>query len=235
MAKMSEMSKSTPESLSHGSHDCIIYVDMQNDFCKYGKDGMGSLAVSNADSIIPALNFLREKSESSENNVLIVCTQDWHPKNHMSFASTYSKEPFTEMLIKDETQMLWPDHCVQHSIGAEFHPSFKTKETDIIIKKGLYNVDSYSGFGAVDKLCEETGLREILIKNNVKRVFVCGIAADYCVKFTALDASIYSKLETYYITDGTMPVDIKNMDRVYNELKDANVHMCTIDEASKML
>ena len=153
----------------------LIIVDMQNDFCPGG-----ALAVEKGDTIVLGINQIASKFE------IVVTTQDWHPQNHGSFASNHADaKPFDMGTLSGRDQILWPDHCVQNSPGAEFHPALQVNAQNFI--KGTNPAaDSYSGF--FDDDGASTGLDEYLKNENVTQVYICGLATDYCVKFTALDA-----------------------------------------------
>lgn len=158
--------------------NALIVVDVQNDFCPGG-----SLAVSGGDQVAPYINSIRE------NYPLVMFSQDWHPPGHKSFCSN---NPGTEVgqFIKlgGQDQIMWPDHCVQNTAGAEFWKDLDRRAGDPVVRKGeLAEVDSYSAFFDNDHE-HETGLRELLQARGVTDVHVVGLATDYCVKFTVLDA-----------------------------------------------
>ncbi|MCF7805578.1 MAG: bifunctional nicotinamidase/pyrazinamidase [Candidatus Marinimicrobia bacterium] len=179
--------------------DALIVVDMQNDFMPGG-----ALAVEDGDSIIPGVNKLMEKFNSK--NLPIVFTQDWHTENHRSFASAHEgKEPFDPYEEPGIGPVLWPDHCVQGSEGADFHPNVNTTLPDAIVRKGYNkNRDSYSGFVENDHETE-TGLDGYLSNRKIKRIFICGLAMDYCAFFTAKDGADKG-YEVFYLSDLTLPV-----------------------------
>jgi len=154
----------------------LIIVDVQNDFCPGG-----ALAVNDGDAIVPIINALQSKFD------LIVATQDWHPPRHKSFASSWNKSPGELIELGGAPQILWPDHCVQNTSGAEFHPQLETRNAKVFVKGTDENVDSYSGFFD-NHHTHATGLGDFLKEHNADEVHVCGLATDYCVKFTALDA-----------------------------------------------
>jgi len=180
----------------------LIIVDVQNDFCSGG-----SLAVPDADAIIPVINDLRQSLKPD----LVVLTQDWHPEGHSSFVPTGP----------------WPPHCVQGTTGAAFHPSLTVLPTDIIIQKGTkVEVDSYSGFGTKlfkDPPIERTGLEGILCKNDIRYVYVVGLAFDYCVVATATDAREYAY--TTVIRNATRAVSCETAAKAEAELKAAKVNI----------
>ena len=150
----------------------LIMVDVQNDFCPGG-----SLAVENGDRIIPFINRLSNSGKFD----IVVATQDWHPKHHISFASSHHVEPFTKV----GEEIVWPDHCVQGTPGAELRPSLDQKPINVIIRKGMdLGVDSYSGFA--DQNGKLTGMKKLL--DGVDEIVIVGIATDVCVKATATDA-----------------------------------------------
>ena len=156
--------------------DALIIVDVQNDFCTGG-----NLAVEGAENIIPELNRIA----SHFNHVVL--TQDWHPAGHSSFASVYGKKPLETINLEYGQQVLWPDHCVQGTTGAEFHPELNADVARLVIRKGINkSIDSYSGFFENDQ-STSTGLTGFLTNIGINRVFVCGIVYEFCVGFTALD------------------------------------------------
>ena len=155
----------------------LIIVDIQNDFCQGGK-----LEVPNADSIIPSVNNIQKEFNT------IILTQDWHPKDHKSFASQHKKKPFTQIKMTYGNQILWPDHCIQGTKGSEFHQDLNTRRANMIIRKGYRkNIDSYSAFFENDKKTS-TGLNGFLKDLCIKDIFLCGLAFDYCVLYSAIDA-----------------------------------------------
>lgn len=158
--------------------DCLIIIDVQNDFC-----AGGALAVPDAEAILPVINDL------ISNFTTIVLTQDWHPAGHSSFASSHSgKQPFDNIQLDYGDQTLWPDHCIQGSSGAAFHSILKTDAAQLIIRKGFRSsIDSYSAFFENDHKTP-TGLSQYLRERDITRVVCVGLALDYCVRFSAIDA-----------------------------------------------
>ena len=158
--------------------DCLVIIDVQNDFC-----AGGSLAVPDADSIVPVINSLQARFSN------IVLTQDWHPAGHSSFASEHAgKQPFDTVQLAYGQQTLWPDHCVSGSSGAQFHEQLDTNVAQLVIRKGFREeIDSYSAFFENDHTTP-TGLTGYLRERNITRVVCVGLALDYCVRYTALDA-----------------------------------------------
>jgi nicotinamidase/pyrazinamidase len=162
------------------STDALLVIDAQNDFCEGG-----ALAVQGGAGIMPLINRLAARFDT------MIATQDWHTPDQISFASNHAgATPFTQIEVAYGRQMLWPDHCLQGSVGADFHPAVApaAQKALAVIRKG-YNpaVDSYSGFYENDRRTA-TGLAGLLRDLGVKRLFLCGLAYDYCVRFTAEDA-----------------------------------------------
>lgn len=162
-------------------HDALIVIDLQNDFCPGG-----ALAVKDGDAVVPGIIELAKKFET------VVLTQDWHPSGHASFASSHNAAPFSTTQLAYGEQTLWPDHCVQGSSGAHFHHlvshSGMQDQACAIVRKGMNpNVDSYSAFYENDKTTA-TGLAGYLKDRNIERVFVVGLAYDFCVAYSAIDA-----------------------------------------------
>lgn len=185
------------------SRDALIIVDMQYDFIPGG-----SLPVEEGDLIIEGLNQITNLFK--KNKATVVLTQDWHPQNHLSFASNHpGKSPGDEFTSEDRAigPVLWPDHCVQNTKGAEFHNDLKIDLADKVIQKGMNpNVDSYSGFRDNDKN-SETGLRDYLNSKKIRRIFVCGLALDYCCYYTAMDGFEFD-YRVYFLVDLTRGVNL---------------------------
>jgi len=160
--------------------DALIVVDMQNDFMP-----TGALSVGGGDEIVAPINNLAERFY--QHNNIIAMTQDWHPPGHLSFASSHGKKPYEPYEVGGIGPVLWPDHCVQDTEGSEFHPEVKVKYARAIIRKGYRpNVDSYSTFIENDKKTH-TGLSGYLHALGINRVFLCGLALDYCIYYSAVD------------------------------------------------
>ena len=159
--------------------EALIVIDIQNDFCPGG-----ALAVAEGDAIIPAVNAMMDGFAA------VVLTQDWHPAGHSSFASSHpGKGPFESVTMPYGEQTLWPDHCVQGSAGAGFHPALRTDRADLIIRKGFRpGIDSYSAFFENDRTTP-TGLDGYLRTRGIAAVTFVGLATDYCVAYSALDAA----------------------------------------------
>ncbi|MFO7560242.1 MAG: bifunctional nicotinamidase/pyrazinamidase [Desulfobacterales bacterium] len=179
--------------------DALIVVDMQNDFMPGG-----ALAVEKGDAFLVQVNELMTLFKKFD--YPIVFTQDWHPPDHQSFASRHpGKHPFDSYEAPGIGPVLWPDHVVQGTYGAQFHPDLDTRFAETIIRKGYHTkIDSYSGFLENDHVTE-TGLDGYLRSRKVKRVFICGLAADYCAYFTAADGA-EKGYEVFYLSDLTNPV-----------------------------
>ncbi|SIT98234.1 nicotinamidase/pyrazinamidase [Epilithonimonas bovis DSM 19482] len=177
----------------------LIIVDVQNDFCEGG-----ALAVPDADSIIPYINLLLEENEYDQ----VVLTQDWHPANHKSFASNNGKNVGETISLNGVPQFMWPDHCVQGTFGADFHSDLNRDKVTHIIQKGKNpEIDSYSAFQDNNHFMK-TGLEDFLRYHDIQLVEIVGLALDYCVKFTALDA-INAGFVTCLHFNGTKAVNVK--------------------------
>jgi nicotinamidase/pyrazinamidase len=192
----------------------LILVDIQNDFIPGG-----ALAVPGGDQIIPTVNRLQRLFD------VVVATRDWHPPDHGSFAANHpGKKPGDVIQLDGLSQVLWPVHCVQNTVGAALAPSLDTPLIAEIIDKGTDpGIDSYSGFFDNGHR-KATGLGDFLAKRRVREVYVAGLATDYCVKFTALDA-VRLGYKTHVIEDACRGVDLKPGDvtRALEELKLAGV------------
>lgn len=190
----------------------LIIVDVQNDFMPGG-----ALEVKNADKIIPVINNISNQFD------LVVATQDWHPKNHTSFASNHpDKKPFEKMVIQGKEETLWPDHCVQGSQGAEFYPDLNTNIIAAIFRKGMNpEVDSYSGF--YDNHHQiSTGLSGYLREKGASTLYFCGLATDICVYFTIKDA-LSEGFSAVLIEDAAQPLDNETYKQLKKELIQSGV------------
>lgn len=158
--------------------DVLLVVDVQRDFC-----AGGALAVPDGDEVVPVLNRLARSFEN------VILTQDWHPNDHQSFASQHSgKKPFDEIDMPYGAQTLWPDHCRQGTPGAEFHPDLDVPNAQLIVRKGFRReLDSYSAFFENDRTTP-TGLSGYFKARRLTRAFVAGLATDFCVRYSAIDA-----------------------------------------------
>jgi len=179
------------------SHDLLLVIDVQNDFCPGG-----ALAVAGGDSVVGPINKIAARFEH------IVLTQDWHPANHSSFASAHpGKKPFEQIELSYGSQTLWPDHCVQGTRGAEFHPKLHLPQAELILRKGFRReIDSYSAFFE-NGHAAPTGLAGYLRERGLTRVFLAGLAYDFCVGYSALDARRLG-FEAIVIRDACRAIDL---------------------------
>jgi len=191
-------------------------VDVQNDFCPGG-----ALAVQHGDDVVHFINRIRGRYP------LIVFTQDWHPSNHKSFASNNPGAKVGEVIqLAGAPQVMWPDHCVQGTTGADFHPGLNRRPDDPVFRKGqVPEIDSYSGFMDNDHR-HETGLRTFLAGRDVTAVTVVGLATDYCVKFTVLDALKFG-LKVQVLKGGCRAVNLQPGDeaRAYADMQEAGARV----------
>jgi nicotinamidase/pyrazinamidase len=160
------------------SEDLLLIIDVQNDFCPGG-----ALAVNEGDAVVPMINRLSQRFDHT------ALTQDWHPSGHSSFATSHpGSAPFETVAMPYGQQTLWPDHCVQGTAGAAFHPKLSTERAELVIRKGFRpEIDSYSAFYENDRRTP-TGLAGYLRERGLKRIFLAGLATDYCVYYSAVDA-----------------------------------------------
>tara|TARA_R110002124_G_scaffold46903_1_gene140202 strand:- start:1459 stop:2085 length:627 start_codon:yes stop_codon:yes gene_type:complete len=191
----------------------LLIIDVQNDFCPGG-----NLEVPNGDKVIAPINRISPLFDC------VVQTQDWHPLNHNSFASNHKeKKPFDSITVEYGEQVLWPNHCVQESRGADFHPDLEMNFTSMIIRKGFRpEIDSYSAFFENDHKTN-TGLKGYLDSLKISTVFITGLATDFCVKWTAIDA-IKCGYKTYVIEDAVRGINIDNsVELAKKEMSEAGV------------
>lgn len=186
----------TRMALTPRSDDLFLVVDLQYDFLPGGK-----LAVAGGNEIIIPINRLGRRFEN------VAMTQDWHPRGHISFASSHAgAKPFEIMELPYGPQVLWPDHCVWDTHGAEFSTDVELPHTQLVIRKGYHEVvDSYSGFQEADRRTK-TGLEGYLRERKFRRLFIAGLATDFCVNWTAVD-SAHAGFETYVIEDACRAID----------------------------
>lgn len=195
------------------AHDVLLVIDVQNDFCPGGR-----LAVAGGDLVVPVIHSIAPRFEH------IVLTQDWHPPDHRSFASTHpGKEPYDQTEMPYGNQTLWPDHCVQGTRGAEFHPDLDLTRAELILRKGFRSeIDSYSAFFENDR-ATATGLAGYLRERGLTRAFLCGLAYDFCVAYSALDARRL-EFEAIVIRDACRGIDLQgSVARMEAELARAGV------------
>ena len=200
--------------------DALILVDIQNDFLPGG-----ALPVADGDAVIPVANRLMRQFD------LVVATEDWHPANHVSFAANHpGRRPFETITVDGLPQTLWPVHCVQNTGGACFGPALETPHIARIFQKGVDpTVDSYSGFFDNGRR-HSTRLAEYLRSSGVTRVFLCGLATDYCVRATAIDA-LAEGFSVHLVEDGCRGVGLTpgDINRALDEMKRAGVSIISQD------
>ncbi len=198
----------------------LIMVDLQNDFCKGG-----NLAVPDGDAVIPLANELQNYFD------YIIVTKDWHPQDHMSFASQHAGCNVGDIIpVHGIQQVLWPDHCVQHTKGSELHPQLKLKRVDHMIHKGIQKtIDSYSAFFDNEHL-RSTGLADYLREHQINDIYIMGLATDYCVKYSCLDAASLG-FNVHMIEDACRGVELNPGDikKAMKEMQEAGVKVlsCT--------
>ena len=198
----------------------LLLIDIQNGFCPGG-----NLPVPEGDKIVPIVNRLIEDGGYD----LIVASQDWHPENHGSFASQHlGKKPFEMGELSGQPQMMWPDHCVQETADADFHPDLNTDAIDFIQQKGENPaIDSYSAFRDNDQAAV-TGLADHLRAELVTELDICGLATDYCVKFSALDArEMLPDVKVRFIKDASRGIDPKGVKQAIAEMEAKGVAILT--------
>jgi len=185
------------ERFTIGDSDVLLVVDIQNDFCPGG-----NLAVPQGDEIVPVINGMAAKFAH------VVLTQDWHPRGHLSFASSHpGKKPYETIEVAYGTQVLWPDHCVQGTAGADFRSDLKTPHAELVLRKGYHrDIDSYSAFYENDRTTR-TGLAGYLRERGFRRVFLAGLAFDFCVRYSAEDAC-REGFEATVIEDACRGIDV---------------------------
>ncbi|MGB9688986.1 bifunctional nicotinamidase/pyrazinamidase [Thermogutta sp.] len=206
--------------------DALIVVDVQNDFCPGG-----ALPVPRGDEVVPVINRVMPLFR------LVVATQDWHPAEHCSFAANHpGKQPGEVVEINGVPQILWPVHCVQETPGAKFHPGLNTQLFQAVFRKGTDPaIDSYSGF--YDNARQRaTGLHEYLQEHGVTRIFVVGLATDYCVKWTCLDG-VELGYQTFLVEDACRGVELMpgDVERSLKQLREAGVTIVSSAELNSIL
>jgi nicotinamidase/pyrazinamidase len=183
--------------ISIGNQDVLVGVDIQNDFCPGG-----SLSVPRGHEVVPIINNLAKHFSH------VVLTQDWHPPDHMSFASAYpGKKPYDTIIVDYGQQILWPDHCVRATRGAEFHKDLHIPHAALVLRKGIHRkIDSYSTFYENDRKTP-TGLVGYLRERGFGRVFLAGLAFDFCVRYSAEDAK-REGFEVAVVEDACRDIDV---------------------------
>lgn len=186
------------ENLRPGAQDILLIVDVQHDFCPGG-----GLAVPDGDAVVPVINRLAGGFDH------VVLTQDWHPADHRSFASNHSgAAPFSQIEMPYGLQTLWPDHCIQKTAGADLHEDLDVGHAEMIIRKGFRrDIDSYSAFFENDQKTP-TGLGGYLRERGFERVYLVGLATDFCVRFSAVDARRLD-FEAVMIESGCRAIDME--------------------------
>lgn len=201
----------------------LLIVDVQNDFCPGGK-----LPVPGGDAVVPVINSLIDPFD------IIIQTQDWHPSTHTSFASNHdNKEPYSTIDLDYGTQVLWPDHCIQGSKGAEFHSELNTEKTQVIIRKGFReNIDSYSTFYENDQITV-TGLAGYLREREIKELYTTGLATDFCVKWSILDG-IDEGFKMYLVQDAVRGINLNgSLQTALDDMKEKGAVFVTSDQILK--
>lgn len=197
------------------SHDVLLVIDVQNDFCP-----AGALAVADGDAVIEPIHRAAQHFQH------IILTQDWHPPDHHSFASAHlGKKPFEQIELGYGVQTLWPDHCVQGTLGADFHPALQLTRAELILRKGFRpGIDSYSAFFENDHTTT-TGLAGYLRERGITRIFLAGLAYDYCVGYSALDARRLG-LPAIVLRDACRAIDMKgSVAEIEREFESAGVEL----------
>ncbi|MCD7060085.1 bifunctional nicotinamidase/pyrazinamidase [Pelagibacterium xiamenense] len=195
------------------SQNALLVIDLQNDFCPGG-----ALAVEGGDEIVPVVNGLIGQYDH------VVLTQDWHPAGHSSFASSHpGKAPFEDIEMPYGPQRLWPDHCVQGTVGADFHPDLDWTKAELVIRKGFRSaIDSYSAFFENDHTTP-TGLTGYLRERGITELTLVGLATDFCVAFSALDA-VGQGFKAEVLLDGCRGIDIEgSVDDMLGRMREAGV------------
>ena len=184
--------------IAPGKTDVLLVIDVQNDFCPGG-----ALAVPDGDAVVPLINRLVQVFPD------VLLTQDWHPAGHQSFASAHpGRQPFSTIAVPYGTQVLWPDHCVQGTEGAAFHADLRVTDAELVIRKGFRpGIDSYSAFYENDHKTP-TGLTGYLRTRGFTRVFMAGLATDFCVYYSALDAA-REGFQAVVIEDACRAIDLE--------------------------
>lgn len=202
-----------------GKKKALIMVDLQNDFCRGG-----SLAVPGSGEVVPLANQLQPYFD------LVIATRDWHPTGHVSFASSHPGQKIGDVImVGNMSQVLWPDHCAQGSQGAEFHPKLDTSRVDKYIYKGTdKTIDSYSAFYDNAHL-RATGLGDYLQEQGVEEIYIMGLATDYCVKYSCLDAANLG-FQVHVIEDACRGVELHSGDikEAIREMQSVGVKRVTV-------
>jgi len=193
--------------------DLLLIIDVQNDFC-----AGGALAVADGDSVVPVVNRLARRFDH------VALTQDWHPASHSSFATSHpGSAPFESIDMPYGRQTLWPDHCIQGTSGSAFHPQLETERAELVIRKGFRTeIDSYSAFYENDRRTP-TGLAGYLRERGLRRIFLVGLATDYCVYYSAVDARRLG-FDAVLVEAGCRAIDLAgSLDAAWAGMADAGV------------
>ena len=204
-----------------GDTDLLLVVDVQNDFCP-----AGALAVPRGDEVVAPINRIGRRFAH------VALTQDWHPRDHRSFASQHAgRRPFETIALPYGEQTLWPDHCIQGTAGAAFHPDLDLPHAELILRKGFRrDIDSYSAFFENDRRTP-TGLASYLRERGFRRVYLAGLATDYCVAYSALDA-IRAGLAVIVLEDACRAIDLEgSLAWAMNEMRRAGVAIASTADA----
>lgn len=204
-----------------GQDEALLVIDLQNDFMPGG-----ALAVARGDEVVPVANRLARAFEH------VIVTQDWHPRDHISFAASHAgKSPFERIALPYGEQVLWPVHCVQGTAGAALHEALDIAHARLVIRKGYRRtIDSYSAFVEADRETP-TGLAGYLRESGVKRVWCCGLATDYCVAWTALDARA-AGFEAVVVEDACRAIDLEgSLERAWQDMEAAGIARARAEDA----
>jgi nicotinamidase/pyrazinamidase len=200
--------------------DALLVIDVQNDFMPGG-----ALAIPDGDAIVPLINTLAKEFDH------VILTQDWHPTQHISFATTHAAthanaQPFETIQAPYGPQTLWPEHTVQHTEGAAFHPALSIPHAELILRKGFRrHIDSYSAFLENDHRTP-TGLAGYLRERGLHRLFLCGLAYDFCVRYSAIDGKALG-FEAIVIEDATRPVNLPSSGALPTSVAETNAALAT--------
>jgi len=201
--------------MKHGDREVLIVVDIQNDFCPGG-----ALTVPEGDAIVPTVNRLAREFAH------VILTQDWHPAGHGSFASSHpGRRPFDTIEVSYGQQILWPDHCVQGTPGAAFHPGLDVPHAELVMRKGYRSaIDSYSAFRENDRRTP-TGLAGYLKERGFERITLCGLATDFCVLYSAIDGR-EAGFDVNLATNACRSIDIDgSLARAMRQMSEAGVRL----------
>jgi len=205
------------------TQDALVIVDVQNDFCPGG-----ALAVPDGDAVVEPINRVAKRFS------IVAATQDWHPPGHVSFAGSHpGAQPYEVVRLDGQEQVLWPDHCVRGTFGADFHPRLDPACYRFVVRKGIHTgLDSYSTFLENDRKTP-TGLIGMFRELGIRRVFLAGLATDYCVYFSALDG-LAAGFRVAVLEDACRGVDVPpgNLERTLGEMRRQGVEILRTDQVS---